>query len=667
MLFENREVKYVKGVGEKTAQLLNKLGIFTLDALLNFYPKSYIDLSDITKICDASFFKDVAIKAKITSEISEHHVRKNMVLYKFTIFDKTGACEVTLFNNKFLAESLKQDEEYIFYGKLNLVGNRFVKMNSPLIVKPDDAVITPIYHLTKGLYNKTLIRIIKSALTYLENKEFIPLEILKKYKLISHKQAIENIHFPKSQMHLKQARRRLIFEELFLLKTGQLMLKAKNRIAKTEPILNADLSGFYASLPFNLTDSQQNAILECLSDMQKETPMNRLLQGDVGCGKTAVAAALIYATKQSGKQSVLMAPTGILAFQHYKTLQKMLPTLNIALLLGNTRKKEKEQIKLGFKNKEIDLIIGTHAVITEKAEITGASLVITDEQHRFGVKQRATLGTKAGNPHTLYMSATPIPRTLGLVIYGELDISVITALPNGRKPIKSMLIDASKRERAFNFIKEHLLAGEQAYIVCPLVEEGETELVSALEYSKKISENEFSDFKVGVLHGKMKQAEKERVMQSFLNGEIQILVATTIVEVGVDVPNSTIMLIENAERFGLSTLHQLRGRIGRGNKDSYFIMLSDFDSERLNIMCNNRDGFKIAEEDLRLRGPGDFLGQRQHGLPELKMANLIDDSIVMKIAGDEAENMLKKDPQLKANPLLKHKVLRLFYDLDLDI
>ena len=667
MLYSEREVKYVKGVGEKTAQLLNKLGIFTLDALLNFYPKSYIDLSDITKLSDAAFFKDVAIKAKITSEIKEHHIRKNMVLYKFTVFDKTGACEITLFNNKYLAESLKQDEEYIFYGKLNLVGNRFVKMSSPLVVKPDDAIITPVYHLTKGLYNKTLIRIMKSALSYLEDKEFIPTEILKKYKLISHKQAIENIHFPKSQMHLRQARRRLIFEELFLLKTGQLMLKAKNRIAKTEPILNADLSGFYASLPFTLTASQQNAINECLSDMQKTTPMNRLLQGDVGCGKTAVAAALIYATKQSGKQSVLMAPTGILAFQHYKTMQKMLPNLNIALLLGTTKKKEKEQIKLGFKNKEIDLIIGTHAVITENAEITGASLVITDEQHRFGVKQRATLGTKAGNPHTLYMSATPIPRTLGLVIYGELDISVITSLPNGRKPIKSMLIDSMKRERAYGFIKEHILSGEQAYIVCPLVEEGETELVSALEYSKSISENEFSGFKIGVLHGKMKQPQKEAVMQSFLSGEIQILVATTIVEVGVDVPNSTIMLIENAERFGLSTLHQLRGRIGRGNKESFFIMLSDFDSERLKIMCNNSDGFKIAEEDLRLRGPGDFLGKRQHGLPELKMANLIDDSIVMQIAGEEAENMLKTDPQLKANPLLKHKVLRLFYDLDLDI
>lgn len=667
MLYSDREVKYVKGVGEKTAQLLNKLGIFTLDALLNFYPKSYIDLSNVTKISEASFLKDVVIKAKITSEIKEHHVKKNMVLYKFTIFDKTGACEVTLFNNKFLAQSLKQNEEYIFYGKLTLIGRSTIKMSSPLIVKPSDAIITPVYHLTKGLYNKTLIRIMKSALTYLEDIEYIPKEILKKYKLISHKQAIENIHFPKSQMHLRQARRRLIFEELFLLKTGQLMLKSKNRIAKTEPILNADLSGFYANLPFTLTASQQNAVNECLCDMQKATPMNRLLQGDVGCGKTAVAAALIYAVKQNGKQSVLMAPTGILAFQHYKTLQKMLPSLNIVLLLGTTKKREKEQIKQGFKNKEIDLVIGTHAVITENAEISGASLVITDEQHRFGVRQRATLGTKAGNPHTLYMSATPIPRTLGLVIYGELDISVINALPSGRKPIKSMLIDSPKRTRAYNFIKEHLALGEQAYIVCPLVEEGETELVSALEYSKNISENEFNGYKIGVLHGKMKQAQKEEVMNSFLKGEIQILVATTIVEVGVDVPNSTIMLIENAERFGLSTLHQLRGRIGRGNKESFFIMLSDFDSERLKIMCDNSDGFKIAEEDLRLRGPGDFLGQRQHGLPELKMANLIDDSIVMQIAGEEAENMLKTDSQLKYNPLLKYKVSHLFDDLDLDI
>ncbi len=667
MLYNEREVRYVKGVGEKTAQLLNKLGIFTLDALLNFYPKSYIDLSDITKIADAAFYKDVAIKAKITSEIKANYIRKNMIIYKFTIYDKTGACEVSLFNNKYLAESLKQNEEYIFYGKLNLIGNHFITMNSPLITKVDDAAITPVYHLTAGLYNKTLIRILKNAITYLENEEYIPKEILQKYKLISHKQAIENIHFPKSQMHLKQARRRLIFEELFLLKTGQLMLKSKNKIAKTEPILNADLSGFYKSLPFTLTDSQNKAISECLNDMALNKPMNRLLQGDVGCGKTAVAAALIYATKQSGKQSVLMAPTGILAFQHYKTLTTLLPSLNIALLLGSTKKSEKDKIKLGFKEGKIDLIVGTHAVITEKAEIKGASLVITDEQHRFGVKQRATLGTKAGNPHTLYMSATPIPRTLGLVIYGELDVSVINALPSGRKPIKSMLITEEKREAAFNFIKDQIALGRQAYIVCPLVEEGEGELASALDYSKKLQDGIFKDLKVGVLHGKMKPNQKEAVMNSFLKGEIDILVATTIVEVGVDVPNATVMLIENAERFGLSTLHQLRGRIGRGGNESFFIMLSESDTERLQIMCKTSDGFKIAEEDLRLRGPGDFLGKRQHGLPELKMANLIDDSVVMQIAGEEADKMLKQDPLLKKNSLLKHKVLHLFYDLDLDI
>ena len=662
----DRDVRYIKGVGEKTAKLLNKLGIFTLDALLHFYPKSYVDLSNIIKLSDAPLGKEICIKAKITSEIVTHHIKKNMVLYKFTVFDKSGACEITLFNNKYLAESLTVNNEYLFYGKLDYKNSRTFSMSSPEIISINDGVITPRYHLTKGLYNKSLIRIIKNAFNYIDEGDFIPQNILKKYKLISHKDAIINIHLPKDAEMLRQARRRLTFEELFLLKTGQMLLRNKTHISKTTPVSTSYLNEFTKTLPFNLTIAQQKVINECLSDMAKTTPMQRLLQGDVGCGKTAVAAALIHTVALNGQKSVLMAPTGILAYQHYKTLSSLLPNLNIALLLGSTKKSEKEKINNDFLLGKIDLIIGTHAVITQNSKISGASLVITDEQHRFGVKQRAALGQKAGNPHTLFMSATPIPRTLGLVIYGELDISIIDSLPKGRKEIKSYLIDSSKRERALYFIDKQIKESRQAYIVCPLVEESESELTSAKKYQKELQDI-FKDYKVSLLHGKMKPIEKEAVMDSFLKKETDILVSTTIVEVGVDVPNATTMLIENAERFGLSTLHQLRGRIGRGEYESYFIMISDFDSERLNIMCKNSNGFKIAEEDLRLRGPGDFLGSRQHGLPELKMANLIDDSVIMKVAGVEAKELLKLDPLLNKNAALKQRIACLFDQLDLNL
>ena len=665
MFYYDREIKYVKGVGEKTSKLFERIGVFTLGALLHYFPKSYTDFSNITKLGDAPFNKDVCIKAKITSSIEKHIIRKNMVLYKFTIFDKSGGAEVTLFNNKYLAEKLEKDKEYLFYGKLKAKKyGSLLDLSSPEIIDIKEAIITPQYYLTKGLYNKTIIRVMKNALLYLEDVDFIPNEIKQKYRLLSHKDAIYNIHFPKNHDALKAAKRRLVFEELFLLNLGQLILKNKNQFSRATAIKNSFLEDFKKNLPFKLTEGQLNAINDCLIDMSKEVPMSRLLQGDVGCGKTAVAAALIHTVAKNNKQSVLMAPTGILAIQHFNTFKALLPDINIALLIGNTKKSEKEQIKKDFKEGKIQLLVGTHAIITENSDISGAVLCITDEQHRFGVKQRAKLGNKAGNPHTLYMSATPIPRTLGLVIYGELDISTIHSMPLGRQTIKTYLIDSSIRKRAYSFIKKHIDNGRQAYIVCPLVEEGETSLVPATLYKENLQNGFFKDYKVGLLHGKMKNSEKESVMNDFLAGKINILVSTTIVEVGVDVPNSTVMLIENAERFGLSTLHQLRGRIGRGNFESFFIMISDFDTERLKIMCENTDGFKIAEEDLRLRGPGDFLGERQHGLPELKLANLIDDSVVMKIAREEAEKLLTLDPLLKNNSKLKQMVLHLFKNLD---
>ncbi len=668
MSYNLRPIQYVKGVGDATRRQFLRLGVDTFNALIHFYPRAYEDWSAPKKIADCVPDETAVIKGKITSDISVTRKSAKMVLYRFTVFDKTGVVNVTIFNNRFLAEKLKTGNEYLFYGKLTAnINGRDFNMSSPQIKEINECGIYPIYALTKGLYNKTVQRIMKGALNSMDGGDYLPTYLIDRYRLGSITDALNNVHFPVSAESLQKAKRRLSFDELFLMRTGQELIKAKTRIQKGTPIKNDYFESFKKGLPFTLTASQEKAVMECLADMKRETPMQRLLQGDVGSGKTVVAAALIDTVAKNGQKSVLMAPTGVLAHQHFKTFCGFLPSLNIALLDGHTKKSEKEKIKAAYSRGEIDLLIGTHAVITESTDLSGTALCITDEQHRFGVKARAKLSEKSGNPHTLYMSATPIPRTLGLIIYGELDISIIDELPRGRVPVESFLVKGDKRKRIFEFIKKEVNSGHQAYIICPLVEEGETDRLSAEKYYEKIKNGFFKDINVGLIHGKMSDSKKDEVMSAFKQGEIKVLVATTIIEVGVDNPNATVMLVENAECFGLATLHQLRGRIGRGSAKSTFIMISEKDSERLTTVCKRRDGFKIAEEDLKLRGPGEFLGHRQHGLPELKMADFIKDSKMLKVASDEAVKIVKDDPTLSHYPALLERINEMFFSLDLSI
>ncbi|MBQ4155046.1 MAG: ATP-dependent DNA helicase RecG [Clostridia bacterium] len=491
-----------------------------------------------------------------------------------------------------------------------------------------------------------------NALELLGNEEFIPEYLINKYNLLPHTEAIKNIHFPENSELLQKAIQRLSFEELFLLRLGFCGLKNRNRgyTSKTvKPVSDEQILNIF---PFPLTGAQKNVISQCQKDMSTNIPMNRLVQGDVGSGKTAVAAALCYSTVKSGYSAVVLAPTEILATQHYKTFCAFFEKegFNISLLTGSLATKPKREIKEKLKNGQVDILIATHAVLTEDVVLNNTALIITDEQHRFGVAQRSVLGQKAVHPHTLVMSATPIPRTMGLIIYGDLDISIIDEIPKGRKPVKSYSIDSSKRDRALGYVKKHLDQGYQGYIVCPLIEEDEnnnSSLKAATNYINDLKKGPLANYSIGLLHGKMRPKEKEAVMKAFASGELQLLVSTTVIEVGVDVPNAVIMMIENAERFGLSQLHQLRGRVGRGSADSCCIFVTDSNSkttaERLKIITSTNDGFKIAEADLKLRGPGNFLGKEQHGLPRLKIADLLSDGEILNMASSAANDLLSKD------------------------
>ncbi len=664
-------LKYIKGVGEKRAELLNKLGIKSLYDLVHFYPRSYLDM---TSLC---FIKDIlpdtvcCFKAIVGYDVKQQLIRRGMTLYKTVLFDNTGTVHLTIFNNKYLADTIHEGEEYIFYGRVTL-SKRGLEMNSPIIEKLDSAAkLKPIYPLTAGLTSNMLSKIIANALkAYNKNaeKDIIPDSIRQQYTLCHNAFALKNIHFPSSKRDLEIARRRLIFEELLTLQLGIRQLKGHSRATtsfKADPNFKED---FYSLLPFTLTNAQKRVIDECLFDMARDIPMNRLVQGDVGSGKTVVAAALIYTMAKSKIQSAFMAPTEILALQHFKTLSSLMKDTGIKaeLLTGSMGVRQKREIKERLKNGETDLIIGTHAILSEDVEFKNLGFIVTDEQHRFGVNQRGILSSKGDYPHTLVMSATPIPRTLSLIIYGDLSLSVIDELPKGRQKISTYCVDSSYHERIYNFIKKHLDMSLQAYIVCPVVEDSDAGLTSAVEYAKALKEKQFKDYKVGLLHGKMKGKEKDEIMKNFANGELQLLVSTTVIEVGVDVPNSVIMVIENAERFGLSQLHQLRGRVGRGKNKSYCILISDATNEtarkRFDIMCKTNDGFKIADKDLELRGPGDFFGSRQHGLPELKIACLTDNMDIVMQTKSACDALLLDDPKLSKyeNEGLLHAVRQLF-------
>ena len=597
-------------------------------------------------------------------------IRRGLTLFKCKFSDGENVISVTIFNNKYLAKSLRIYEDYYLYGKIEKSLLNF-SMNSPKIEKAENILaIQPVYPAKEKLTSRSISKIMKTALDELgEIEETLDDEIMQKYSLISLDKAIRNIHFPNSADDYLPARKRLIFEELLTLQLGLLKLKS-NKKSETALVIKDDYSSeFEKLLPFNLTNAQKRTISECLQDMKSKYPCNRLVQGDVGSGKTAVAASLIYSVIKNGYQATMMAPTEILATQHYESLLKILAPagINIRLLTGSTPAKEKKEIKKALFDGEIDLIIGTHALIQNDVAFKNLALVITDEQHRFGVKQRAQLAEKGEDVHTIVMSATPIPRTLGLILYGDLNISILDELPPGRQEIRTDVVDSRYHKRLYKFIKDAIARGEQCYIVCPAVEENETNIKSAEELADELANGEFKGYNLGILHGKMKPKDKEAIMKSFASGKVSLLVATTVVEVGVDVPNATIMVIENAERFGLSTLHQLRGRVGRGNKKSYCVLVSDAKGEtareRLMTMKKYSDGFKIADTDLKLRGPGDFFGSRQHGLPELKIADMVEDMDTLQNAQECAKSILKNDFSLSNHPALKNQMNKMFENI----
>lgn len=647
------DIQYLKGVGQKRALSFKKLGIDTVGALLRFYPRSYEDWSRTTPIAEARGAGTVCIRATVTTPVKEHFVRNNMVLYKFTASDESGSMQVTLFNSRYEAEKMKAGCEYLFYGKLN-PDSFYAEMSAPQIRTTQAAGIRPLYPATAGLSTKMIESAVKTALTSAVIKEILPESILKENGLCSLSDAIRNIHFPENEAALTSARNRLIFEELFLLQTTLLLIKNVNR-GRTSSVMEQDHTDeFIASLPFPMTGAQRRCVKECAADMAKPRPMNRLLQGDVGSGKTAVGAAVCYHAVKNGFQAAMMAPTEILAEQHFATFQRFFERFGIRcrLLTGSMTKKQKELARQSIADGETDIVIGTHALLSDNVLFKNLGLVITDEQHRFGVEQRAVLSSKGVSPHVLVMSATPIPRTLALILYGDLDISVLDEYPKGRQVIETYAVASALRERVWKYIKKHLDEGRQGYIVCPLVEESEeaANLISAEEYYEQLRTGFFSSYRLGLLHGKMKPREKEQIMREFAEGKIDLLIATTVIEVGIDVPNAAILVVENAERFGLSQLHQLRGRVGRGKFKSTCIFISDGGSRaqsRLKIMCSTMDGFKIADEDLALRGPGDFIGNRQHGLPELHIADLSSDIRVLRSAGVQAKQLLADDPYLR--------------------
>lgn len=666
------DIKYLKGVGERRAAMLSRLGVSDVNALVRLYPRIHEDWSQIKSINEAQIGEICCIKGIVGSPVRKNLIRKGLTLYKTEITDGSGIMGITIFNSRFAAEKLTEGDEFLFFGRVG--GNLYRKeMNSPEIEPAEGADrIRPIYPQTHGLNSKMIEKLVRTALTECRDElvDPIPLWLREKYCLMNLPDSLWNIHFPKSPDYLEEARRRLIFEELLILQLGLEKMRSQTQ-KNAGAIIERDFSEEYFShLPFSPTGAQRRAVKEAMRDMMSGRQMNRLLQGDVGSGKTAVAAALVYSAAKNSMQSALMAPTEVLAEQHYKTFLKLFDgcSINVELLTGSDTAAQKKRKKEALKAGEIDLLIGTHAIIQSDVEFKSLALVITDEQHRFGVEQRNALGEKGENPHLYVMSATPIPRTLALIIYGELDISILDELPPGRQKIETYAVTSELRQRAYNYVKKHLDAGRQGYIICPLVDEGEsdTELASAVKYADELQHGDFRGYKVGLMHGKMKSVDKKKVMESFSNGETQLLVSTTVIEVGVDVPNAVIMVIENAERFGLSQLHQLRGRIGRGQYKSTCILITDAKNDtaqrRMKVMETTTDGFKIADEDLKLRGPGEFFGSRQHGLPEMKIADMLEDRSTLEETQRAAKEIVARDPELSSpeSTALKNEIQRLF-------
>lgn len=664
----NSDIKNLKGVGEKKAALLHKLSLYNIWDVLYFFPKGYEDRRQKFKICDAPTGIKCCVEGVVLRNASKKQIKKNIALYLLNIKDETGTMVVKWFSSPVYGANMKSGEKYVFYGKVADAGTRR-EMELIACEKSgsfnETQRIVPVYHLTKGITQKTIWGLENQAIQKSDAlRDIFSDETRREYSLLNIKDAIHNIHFPEDEDDIKNARYRFAFEELFVLQSALLTMKSGTARKKTKPFKDTKcVSDFIKTLPFTLTDAQKRAINEILCDLESEKSMNRLVQGDVGSGKTVVAAAAMYTAYRNGFQSVLMAPTQILAVQHYETLSKLFgDKVEIALLTGATKGKKK--LLQDIKDGKYPVVIGTHALIEDNVEFKNLALSITDEQHRFGVNQRLNLSGK-GNTNVLVMSATPIPRTLALILYGDLDISVIDALPKGREKIDTFCVNSGYKKRAYNFVKKQIDSGRQAYVVCPLVEDNETlDLSSALKMYETLSKGIFSDKKTAFLHGKMKNSEKDEIMARFKNREIDLLVSTTVIEVGIDNPNANIIVIENAERFGLSQLHQLRGRVGRGAYKSYCILITDSDNEntkeRMDIMTKTNDGFEISRKDLELRGCGEFFGTRQHGLPELKCANLFTDTLILKKAQNLCFEVLKTDPDLKENHILRERIKMLF-------
>ena len=656
------DIRYIKGVGEAKAKALSKLGIHTLRELVSYFPRAYDDRSVFKRVDELIVGENACVAAVVASTPRLSRVRKGLDITRFRAVDETGSISITFFNQSYIKDSFKVGETYVFYGR---VGGKIgqPEFTNPVFEKEGanqtTGRIMPVYHLTAGISQNFIAKAVAQGLLECGDvlPDPLPVSVRSERKFAQARYAYNNIHFPKDFEALELSRRRFIFEELFVLSCAMALLKSRRVVKHGKALKKCDIDEFYASLPFELTGAQKRSIDEALGDMYKPVPMSRLVQGDVGSGKTVVAAACCFAAVRSGGQAAFMAPTEILAEQHFKTLTGLLEPfgMRITLLTGGLKAKEKREAYAAIESGETDIIVGTHALISGGVVYKDLTLVIADEQHRFGVQQRAALGQKGDSPHILVMSATPIPRTLALIIYGEMDVSVIDELPPGRQPIDTYAVGEDMRARIYAFIRKQVEAGRQVYVVCPMVEENEEydeNLKSVKEYAEKLQNAVFPDLKIALLHGRMKPKEKEAVMTAFSDGDIDVLVATTVIEVGVDVPNASLMVVENADRFGLSQLHQLRGRIGRGEHKSYCVLFEgsggSVSRERLKVMCETNDGFKISEADLRLRGPGDFFGKRQHGLPELKVANFATDMTVLKDAKDAADEVIMRDPSLSS-------------------
>ena len=665
-------VRYLKGVGPKTAERFEKLGILTLSDLLCHYPRRYLDFSKPYSIAEAPADTECVVKAEVFAKPGGRILPGGRRMERITTGDDVSSLEITWFNNPYAAQKLELGQEYYFQGIVTggmlrrQMVNPQVRTDAQVKSSPFEAV----YPQTEGLTSSAIAKCVRQLLPHAELlPDPLPSEMLKKYRLLSKADAVRAIHCPATEEEAFAARRRLIYEELLVLQLGIGRMKNHGAASTGAPMKKADVSPFWESLSFSPTGAQRRAVEEILTDMSGETSMNRLLQGDVGSGKTLVAAAAIWACIRAGYQAALLAPTEILASQHAENLNRLLSPfgMRVALLTGGMKAAARRTTLAAIRDDEADLIVGTHAILSEGVEFARLGLAVVDEQHRFGVRQRGLLAEKAANPHLLVMSATPIPRTLGLLMYGDLDISILDELPPGRKPVKTRCITGKKRADLYGFLDREIDSGRQVYIVCPAIEDaGGSGLNAVKSYYEDIAKAYLPDRRVGLMHGKLKPKEKAEVMDDFKSGRLDALVSTTVIEVGVDVPNATVMVIENAERYGLSALHQLRGRVGRGAAESWCFLVSDNASEsvqkRLKFLCSTSDGFAVAQYDLETRGPGDFFGSRQHGLPTLQIADLMNDTRTLHAAQSEAVALLAEDPLLERpeHALLARQVEQMF-------